>query len=1006
MKRKKILSILLASAMIGTAPASAWAADFTDTNVVDAEEVTEEATEEDVPEQQEDDAESIDLEAEDAEDLSQDEDAAAVSTQESEDPFSAGEAVAAFADGEESGDLTLAGTGTEADPYLVTSTADIQAVADYVNNGKGTFANQYLKFTEDITLPEGWTPIGIKTSKFQGNLDGDNHLLTVPKGEKCLLGYVADSTLKNLNIYGEQIASDGVVCNYEVDHSSRNPIKIDNVTLKAGTQTLKSGFIGGYASGQNQITITNSTVEKGVVIGYDKAQSNIGSFGGDFNGTIENCVSYADVYGTKYVGGISGNKGQSMGTYALKNCKFYGTVEASGNYAGGISGGGYGGTNFGLDSAPNTPAVTIKNCYASGTVTGKNYVGGILGAEPGIVQCWPNGKGYIQYNKFTGTVTATDGTYVGGIVGYIHGLDKYMYINDNLYDCNAAKGIGFIKYIDTSCENPTEIEGIGYYSTKGGIPEKLPQGIAGVERADHNRTDDPMGADADKLAKSATKDEIGEAPIGQRVIMDLELSGDYKTTFYLGHDLDLTGMKITAKYNDGTTEDVPLDKVEITGYDKNVRGTQELKLEYNKFVKTLNVKVLKRTDGKISVTFSLLGDSIHDSDEDNTYHTLHAGNLDTWIEAKTYEVDANATVYDVFRQVLTENEYTWRNTAGNYVEGITPKGSDKELAEFTNGKFSGWMYTLNGVHPDLSVIQQYLEDNDVIVFHYTDYYPAEHEHKPAAAWSSDATGHWHECLDNWCPAVDNTEKDSYAEHTFDEGKITKKATYKADGVKTYTCTVCGYEKTESVPKLKCTKHTYTWKTTTKATVFKPAVQTGTCSKCGAKTTRSYGKKLTPTLKLNTTKFTLKVKQSTSKVKVTGLANGDSVKSWTSSNKSVAAVNSKGVITAGSRTGKAKITVTLKSGKKGYITVTVQKSVVKTVKITGVKSALTLTKGKSTTLKPVLSPFTAGEKITYASSNKNVAAVNSKGVITAKKKGTAVITVKSGTKKVTCKVTVK
>ena len=380
MKRKKILSILLASAMIGTAPASAWAADFTDTNVVDADEVTEEATEEDVPEQQEDDAESIDLEADDAEDLSQDEDAAAVSTQESEDPFSAGEAVAAFADGEESGDLTLAGTGTEADPYLVTSTADIQAVADYVNNGKGTFANQYLKFTEDITLPEGWTPIGIKTSKFQGNLDGDNHLLTVPKGEKCLLGYVADSTLKNLNIYGEQIASDGVVCNYEVDHSSRNPIKIDNVTLKAGTQTLKSGFIGGYASGQNQITITNSTVEKGVVIGYDKAQSNIGSFGGDFNGTIENCVSYADVYGTKYVGGISGNKGQSMGTYALKNCKFYGTVTASGNYAGGISGGGYGGTRWGESSAPNTPGVTIQDCYSNGTITGNDYVGGILGS--------------------------------------------------------------------------------------------------------------------------------------------------------------------------------------------------------------------------------------------------------------------------------------------------------------------------------------------------------------------------------------------------------------------------------------------------------------------------------------------------------------------------------------------------------------------------------------------------------------------------------------------------
>ena len=76
------------------------------------------------------------------------------------------------------------------------------------------------------------------------------------------------------------------------------------------------------------------------------------------------------------------------------------------------------------------------------------------------------------------------------------------------------------------------------------------------------------------------------------------------------------------------------------------------------------------------------------------------------------------------------------------------------------------------------------------------------------------------------------------------------------------------------------------------------------------------------------------------------------------------------------------------------------------KITGVKSALTLKKGAKTTLKPVRTPFTSGEKITYTSSNKNVATVSSTGVITAKKAGTAVITVKSGSKKVTCKVTVK
>ena len=205
-----------------------------------------------------------------------------------------------------------------------------------------------------------------------------------------------------------------------------------------------------------------------------------------------------------------------------------------------------------------------------------------------------------------------------------------------------------------------------------------------------------------------------------------------------------------------------------------------------------------------------------------------------------------------------------------------------------------------------------------------------------------------------------------------------------------------------------TNKTTTNKTTTKATVFKPAVQTKVCSKCGykTKTTRPYGKKLTPTLKLNATKITLKVNQSTSRVKVTGLANGDAVKAWGTTNKKIVTVSSKGVINAGKTAGTAKVSVTLKSGKKAYITVTVQKSTVKTTKITGVKSALTLKKGAKTTLKPVRTPFTSGEKITYTSSNKNVATVSSTGVITAKKAGTAVITVKSGSKKVTCKVTVK
>ena len=50
-----------------------------------------------------------------------------------------------------------------------------------------------------------------------------------------------------------------------------------------------------------------------------------------------------------------------------------------------------------------------------------------------------------------------------------------------------------------------------------------------------------------------------------------------------------------------------------------------------------------------------------------------------------------------------------------------------------------------------------------------------------------------------------------------------------------------------------------------------------------KFTRNYGKKLAATVKLNATGIRLQYKHSTNKIKVT-MANGDSVKSWTSSNK--------------------------------------------------------------------------------------------------------------------------
>ncbi|MDO4942891.1 MAG: Ig-like domain-containing protein, partial [Lachnospiraceae bacterium] len=172
---------------------------------------------------------------------------------------------------------------------------------------------------------------------------------------------------------------------------------------------------------------------------------------------------------------------------------------------------------------------------------------------------------------------------------------------------------------------------------------------------------------------------------------------------------------------------------------------------------------------------------------------------------------------------------------------------------------------------------------------------------------------------------------------------------------------------------------------------------------------------TPSVKLTATSAPLQVKKSTSAIKVKSKISTDAISSVKSSKTSVATVkktSSTGMkVTAKSKTGTATITVTMKSGAKATCKVTVQKSAVKVTSVSVDASKVTLVlagKNKKTThtIKATRKPVTATSKITYTSSDKKVATVSSSGKITAKKKGTATITVKSGTKSKKIKVTVK
>ncbi len=69
-------------------------------------------------------------------------------------------------------------------------------------------------------------------------------------------------------------------------------------------------------------------------------------------------------------------------------------------------------------------------------------------------------------------------------------------------------------------------------------------------------------------------------------------------------------------------------------------------------------------------------------------------------------------------------------------------------------------------------------------------------------------------------------------HRFDNGKVTREATCKREGERTYTCRICRYTETETVPK---TPHKFgAEKVTTKATVSRNGAMDKICSICGDK----------------------------------------------------------------------------------------------------------------------------------------------------------------------------
>ena len=137
--------------------------------------------------------------------------------------------------------------------------------------------------------------------------------------------------------------------------------------------------------------------------------------------------------------------------------------------------------------------------------------------------------------------------------------------------------------------------------------------------------------------------------------------------------------------------------------------------------------------GDIEVTFRLIGALEATQDVDLTKDS-YLPEYVTWVPTTTYSLQENATVYDLFTEAMSDAGLRYIGAESNYVSTIYAPSclGGYALSEFTNGKKSGWMYTVNGTHPNQGLKNWTLNDNDVVVWHYVNDYSHE-----VADWFND-----------------------------------------------------------------------------------------------------------------------------------------------------------------------------------------------------------------------------------------------------------------------------
>jgi uncharacterized repeat protein (TIGR02543 family) len=284
---------------------------------------------------------------------------------------------------------------------LTMDTAFLIATPEHINNMRNYLAGSYyFRLTANIDLSgylsaggagynggAGWEPIGTETASFNGHLDGNGH------------------TISGLRINRPDSHNVGLFASSQADIRS---LTLTNVDVKGGDST---GALTGFNYGTGTIIACGAS---GAVAGAGY----VGGLAGNNAAAIIECTATGTITGVNYVGGLTG---YNAGTITTSHCAT-GTVSGD-DYIGGLAGYNTGTitgaftTSYAVsvDNANdeyvgglvgyNVTTGRITDCFSSGSVTGFNWLGGLVGANDGTI------------NNSNSDASLSGSAYFGGLVG-------------------------------------------------------------------------------------------------------------------------------------------------------------------------------------------------------------------------------------------------------------------------------------------------------------------------------------------------------------------------------------------------------------------------------------------------------------------------------------------------------------------------------------------------------------------------------------------------------------